>query len=507
MTDFKMKACMIDISRFRVPTLARMKLMLKNISETGFDTVFFNIEHVFKIPEQPRIGFEADGYDLLEFKELSDYASELKLSLVPLIQSFGHMFHILKWDEYAHLAESDMKWSVSVSDQTYQMIDDFYFRASEVFNSEYIHIGGDEVYDMASGKSKHLLQHISKDELFLNHIMKLKKIAAKYGKKIVLWGDMIDKNPSVMLELGKDTVVCYWNYDFKEMPESYSKIDANILVCPGTNTWKSFFPRYDYAVRNFKLMKERADKLNAFGFMITDWGDAGHVHPVSFTENMFNTAFKVFNNESVENYCLNNEINEIIKLLDEVHYADYLNGDCVRNKPEYITKLLFHDNPFSGRGFSLQTTDHLNELISKIQKIEPLLEKVNFATEFEKDIKLFAEQTVLFKLKIELHLAIRQNQGFAVIKKLSEDFIIGLRRWFADYMKSWLDTCQPMGLYFHIHFMKKIEEDIIYSMKMYEDIEYGDIPKKNLYDDAEYLNLFSVGNADALKSLWNNALL
>ncbi|MFO7810165.1 MAG: hypothetical protein R6V47_02175, partial [Candidatus Delongbacteria bacterium] len=131
MTEFRMKACMIDISRFRVAKIERMKLMLKNLAETGYDTVFFNIEHTFKVPELPRIGFEADGYDIGQFKDINEFASSIGLKLVPLIQSFGHMFHILKWKEFDNISESDMKWSVSLSDQTYALIDKLYKRASE----------------------------------------------------------------------------------------------------------------------------------------------------------------------------------------------------------------------------------------------------------------------------------------------------------------------------------------------------------------------------------------
>jgi len=507
MTEFKMKACMMDISRFRVPKLERMKLMLKNIAGYGYNTVFFNIEHTFKIPEHPMIGFEADGYEMMEFKELSDFAEGLNLSLVPLIQSFGHMFHILKWDEYDSLAESEEKWSVAVSDQTYELIDDLYMRASQVFNSEYIHIGGDEVYDMATGKSAHLLQYISKEQLFLNHILKLKEIAARHDLKIVLWGDMIDKDPEVMKKLGADTVVCYWNYDFKDMPESYKKIDAKILVCPGTNTWKSFFPRYDYAVKNFRLMKERADELNSFGFMITDWGDAGHIHPFSVTENLFNTAFEVFNGVKVDKYCAKDEINEIIKRLDEVHYVDYLNSECVRNKPEYVTKLLFHDCPFSGKSFAGQTPEQLAEILKKIENVGKAVDGVKFETEFEKDIQLFADQTILFKKKIELHLMIRKNSPAVTVSRLIEEYIVELRRWFANFMANWLNNSQPMGLYFHIHFEKKMETDLLHGQYKFCGTEYEKIPKKNLYDDPEYLNLFSVGNPDALKTLWEKALL
>jgi hypothetical protein len=507
MTDFKMKACMIDISRFRVPKTERMKTMLKNISESGYDTVFFNIEHTFKTPELPRIGFEADGCNMEQFRDINEFASTIGLKLVPLIQSFGHMFHILKWKEFENISESEMKWSVSLSDQTYLLIDSLYKNASKVFNSEYIHIGGDEVYDMATGKSKELLQYTTKEKLFLNHILNLKAIAEKYGKKIVLWCDMIEKDPEVMKKLGPDTVVCYWNYDFKEMPESYKNIDAKILVCPGTNTWKSFFPRYDYAVKNFSLMKERADELNAFGYMITDWGDAGHIHPYSFTENLFNTAFRVFSNEKVEKYCAKDEINEIIKLLDKVHYADYLNSECVRNKPEYITKLMFHDSPFSGKSFSDQNDGQLSELLTRISQVEESVKGVSFDSEFEKDLKLFADQTILFGEKVKLHIQIRQNKTSDIVRNKVENYIVLLRRWFADFMANWLENSQPMGLYFHIHFEKKMEQELLRGLERYEGRRYEDIEKANLYDDPEYLNLFSVGSADALKTLWKKAML
>ena len=114
------KACMVDISRFRVPTISRMKKMIKNLSEVGYDTIFYNIEHVFKIPGHPKIGSEADGYTIEEFKELDIYAKENNIEIIPLIQSFGHMFHILKHPEYDSICESEKKWSLSINDDTYK---------------------------------------------------------------------------------------------------------------------------------------------------------------------------------------------------------------------------------------------------------------------------------------------------------------------------------------------------------------------------------------------------
>ena len=503
MNEKNIKACMIDISRFRVPTISRMKKMIGNLSEIGYDTIFYNIEHVFKIPDHPKIGSEADGYTIEEFRELDIYAKENNIEIIPLIQSFGHMFHILKHSEYYNICESEKKWSLAINDETYKFITDIYNVASEAFSSKYIHIGGDEVYDMASGKSKYLLEQGStKDEVFLNHILKLKEIAKSLNKEIILWGDMVENNPEVMEKLGENAILCYWSYDFDDMPETYKTLGSNTLVCPGTNTWKSFFPRYDFAVKNFQLMKERSDLISAKGFMITDWGDAGHIHPASFTENLFEIAYKVFDNEKIAEFSTNEKLDKVIKLLDEIHFGDHLNAENLKGHSEYVTKHLFHEYVFKGKGFASQAEEQLKEIITKIEKLRVISDTVEFSTEFEQDVKLFVDQTIVFSKKIELHLLYRDNNDKLTINNKAEEFIIELRKWFATFMKRWLTSYQPMGLFFHIHFMKKVETDIIQGLKEVRNIQYQDIVKETIYDDPEYLNLFSVGNSDALIKLW-----
>lgn len=503
MNRTNIKACMIDLSRFRVPTISRMKKMIKNLSKIGYGTIFYNIEHVFKISGHPKIGLEADGYTIEEFKELDVYAKENSIEIIPLIQSFGHMFHILKHPEYENICESEKKWSLSINDETYRFIFDLYDAASKAFSSKYIHIGGDEVYDMASGKSKYLLkQGLTKDKIFLDHILKLKSIADSFDKNIILWGDMVENNPKVMEKLVENAILCYWNYGFEDMPETYKSLGSNTLVCPGTNTWKSFFPRYDFAVKNFQLMKERADSISAKGFMITDWGDAGHIHPASFTENLFEIAYKVFNNEKIPRFSTNEKLDEVIKLLDELHFGQHLNPENLKGHSEYITKHLFHEYVFKGKGFASQSEEQLKEIISRIEELKVISETVEYVSEFEQDVKLFVDKTIVFSKKIELHLLYRDNNDKLTINNKAEEFIIALRKWFAIFMKRWLNGYQPMGLYFHIHFMRKIEKDIIDELKNSLDIKFNEIKKETIYDDPEYLNLFSVENSDALIKLW-----
>lgn len=505
--DKKKKACLIDISRFRVPLFDRMKKMIANVSELGYNQIFFNIEHSFKIEEEPFVGKEADGFTAKEFKELDNFAISKKIELIPVFQSFGHMFHILKWDKYEHLSESSQKWSVVINEETYSFFDKFYKVLSQTFSSKFIHVGGDEVYDMTTDKSKHLLNGKTKTEIFADHIFRLKQIAEKYNKEIMIWGDMVQKDENILKKLGKDINICYWMYDFAEIPDIYKKISNNIYICPGTSTWKSFFPRIDYAIKNMNLKNREYQNLNAYGFIITDWGDAGHIHPISFTEKMFEIGAKIFVNNDLNPQKISNKkaLNKLILLLNKIHYADYLNSEVVYNRSEYITKHLFHDLIFQGKGFSLQSENQLNLILEKNIEIQNLSKSIAYTNEFEKDIKLFVDQTNIFAEKVKIHLLMRKNEKYSIIKEKIEDFIIGLRKWFADYMKQWLLTSQPMGLYFHIHFIKKIETDMLKELLLFKtNPNYSNLEKINIYKIPEYLNLFSVGKFESLNYLWQN---
>ena len=534
---FKKRACLIDLSRYRVPKFDRLKAMFVNLSSYGYNQIFFNIEHIYKIEKHPIIGSEADGFTDVEFKELDTFAyEECGIELIPVFQSFGHMYKILRWYEYSDLAESDMLWSLNISDdKIYDLLNDFYFSISKTFtHSKCIHVGGDEVYDMISDKSKHLLKEINNDtgkfftknELFLNHILKLKKIANSYEKEIIIWGDMIEKDEDVLKKLGKEVTICYWSYGHDEIPSTYIELmkssNNRIYVCPGTNTWKSFFPRINFAKKNMKLRYQNSLDLKSYGFMVTDWGDAGHIHPISFTEKMFEMGAKIFDGEKSDTKLNlvnenNKSLNEIIRLLDKIHFGNNLNSSCTRNLSEYVTKHLFHEFVFNGKGFLTQTVAQLEALNSDIEELKVLYLNYSsnngFKTEFELDLEMFISQTFLLGRKVETHLSFRNGLSYSLLKLDTEMFLTILNSWFEIYKYRWLKTSQPKGLNYHVHFIKQLEVDgsdeLAFVKKKIggsSSYDYNDIIEmKSIYEDDtrdEFKNIISVGNSAGLKALW-----
>lgn len=526
---FTKRACLLDVSRNRVLTVERMKVMINRIASYGYNEIFFNIEHAFKIDKHPLIGSEADGYTEAEFKELDDFAAALGLTLIPVFQSFGHMFHILKWSEYSELSESEDKWSVRPDyEGTYELLKDFYKALARTFRSQYIHVGGDEVYDMGSGKSKHLLDSgKTKKELFIEHYVRIQKMLAGFGKKIMIWGDMLEhdahdanidgkqadkKEKNLLEQLGPEAIICYWNYATYPMPDFYKTIKNKIYVCPGIHTWRGSFIRKKKAETNLRHIFNESNKIEPYGFIVTDWGDSGHIHPPVFTEQMFEWAIPFFTKGRTTAPLTGiKKLDEVIDCLDDIHTGSYLNSEPVseHDENELITRLLFHEYLFKGRGFTAQTEKQLCLLLEKIAALEKVVKQLTEdelnRDEFTRGLNLVIRQTFLLKERVELHLAYRKGSSPVELEKGVTRFIIKTRAWFADYMKSWYETSKPMGLYFLIHFFQLTERNMLDEVEQIKQDKSGEPDLKgtvSIYDEDGYRNLYSISDLKALNFQW-----
>src|SRR5438105_15250694 len=52
------------------------------------------------------------------------------------------------------------------------------------------------------------------------------------------------------------------------------------MVCPGTSSWNSIAGRADNALRNLAAAALAARDTGAYGYLVTDWGDYGHLQPL-----------------------------------------------------------------------------------------------------------------------------------------------------------------------------------------------------------------------------------
>lgn len=279
------RGVMLDVSRGRVPTLETLTRLAETLAHYKINQLQLYTEHTFQFPSHPRIGQACGALTADEMRALDRVCRERHIELVPNLQSTGHMRHILSLPEYAHLAEIDWRWSITPArEETYQFLGDLYGDLLPAFSSTYFNIDSDEAWDFGRGQARARTEQIGVGRAYLDHILRLRDLAAKHGRRIMIWADVLHHHPELIPEIPDDIVLLDWEYEALPTYPGLQRLAAAkrpFYVCPGTSTWNTIFPRIDNAIGNTREFVREGIAAGAIGMLITDWGDYGHYQPLS----------------------------------------------------------------------------------------------------------------------------------------------------------------------------------------------------------------------------------
>lgn len=275
--NIAVRAWQDDISRGPIPTMDMLKQEIKTLASFKLNYFTLYTEQVFKLESHPTIA-PADGITKEQISELSEFAKDYQVTLIGNYQSFGHMEKSLNKPGYTHLLESGHIIS-PVMDESYEFLDDVYKEVVPAYSGEYFNINADETFGLGEGKSKALFDSIGIAGIYALHINKLNDLLKKYGKKILMWGDIAASHPDIVSALPKDITVIVWgyhaadNFDYAILP--ISEQGLNFWVAPGVNCWSNVYPDLESAKINIYNFIRDAYKLGATGVINTSWDDDG----------------------------------------------------------------------------------------------------------------------------------------------------------------------------------------------------------------------------------------
>ncbi len=277
--DLERRGLLIDISRGKVPTLETLKGIVDLMVQLKLNLLMLYTEHVFRFRRHPLIGKGASPMHAAELRELDAYAAERHVELVPTLQSLGHMHHLLGISRYRHLAESDRRWSISPAlEGSYELLEDLYSEYIGNFRSPWFNANCDEPVDLGKGRSRAWAEKEGRGAVFRAHLERVEALAKTFGKKTMVWGDVVHEHPEQLPLLSRELMLLDWWYeadhDFRRV-RVFKKHGISFMVCAGTASWNTLFPRGDNAIANIKGHAEAGKKFGAKGFINTDWGDNG----------------------------------------------------------------------------------------------------------------------------------------------------------------------------------------------------------------------------------------
>lgn len=282
-SDFKVKGFHLDL-RIQVMTMPALKSFAKKLSKNGINTLVMEWEATYPFEKHPLIA-NRFAYSREEVIDFIAYCNQLKIDVVPLQQSFGHVEYILRHHRYRDLREDQKDYSQVnpiKEDLNRELFTELYQDLISTHTSEYIHIGGDETYLLGhSSESKKKVAELGKGRLYGDFIKLLCDIVVRLGKRPVLWADIALKYPDALQGLPKETVFVDWNYGW----DIHMFGDHNNLLNSGFDIWGSpairshpdnyFLTQWEKHFNNIRDFIPLAGDFGYSGIVMTSWSTSG----------------------------------------------------------------------------------------------------------------------------------------------------------------------------------------------------------------------------------------
>jgi len=214
-----------------------------------------------------------------ELDELVRHGAEHNVEIMGNQQSFAHMERILWRPEFAAIAETPYLLNPS-SEETYSFLDDLYSEVLPHLTFPFFNVCCDETYGLGSGPSKERVAREGEGAVYVDHILRLHDlVAGKYGRRMMMWGDIILSHPDQLDRIPKDVTMLTWGYGAADSFEGqilpFARSGFEFFVCPGTSNWSRVLPDFTTSVRNIEQFLRDGTRNGALGCIITSWDDDG----------------------------------------------------------------------------------------------------------------------------------------------------------------------------------------------------------------------------------------
>ncbi len=281
----------LRIQPMKMPVL---KTFVGQLAANGINTILMEWEGTYPYAEEPVIS-NRYVYSRKQIVDFISYCHRLKLDVIPLQQSFGHLEYVLRHYKYAGIREDATDFSQvcpSKREQDKRLFTRLYKDMILTHNSPYIHIGGDETHLLGHCEiCQREAEEVGLSRVYFDYIKMLCDIVVSLGKRPLVWADMALKYPEYIHELPKQTIFVDWNYGWSENKFG----DHEKLINSGYEIWGAPAIRSDpddyYLTdwyRHFKNIKDFVPECRLMGYegiIMTSWSTSGVYSPIFNADN------------------------------------------------------------------------------------------------------------------------------------------------------------------------------------------------------------------------------
>ncbi len=237
-------------------------------------------EHTLEYASNPLIAPPGGALSRDDIKAIVASARRLHVDIVPEQEAFGHLHHMLKYDLYAPLGETEHGHVLAPGDSAaLPLIKSWFAEIDTLFPSKFVHLGADETFELGTGRTHDRVVRDGLPAVYVGFLQQIERALRHTGKRFLFWGDVAGNAPDLVKSLPKDMIAVGWGYGATPNAEKLAKpfIDAGMetWVAPGVNGWNRVYPDNDITLRNIQAMARDGQRLGATGLLNTSWADDG----------------------------------------------------------------------------------------------------------------------------------------------------------------------------------------------------------------------------------------
>ncbi len=282
-----------DWSRGPIPNMEFLKREIRTLAAYKYNIFSPYFEHTFAYDSSPVAAFPGGAMTPDEAREMVEYAAKYHVTIIPEQESFGHLHHVLKFEQYSHLAENPHSSVMAPGDGgTLPIIAGWFGELAKVFPGPWAHVGADETFELGLGRTRRAVADRGLGAVYIDFLTQIHATLEPNHKQLLFWGDIAENSPELVKTLPKDMIAVPWEYDakpsFTDIIVPFTNAGLETWVAPGVNNWNRVYPNNNEALGNIRAFVRDGQKLGSKGMLNTVWNDDGEG---LFDENWYGILF------------------------------------------------------------------------------------------------------------------------------------------------------------------------------------------------------------------------
>ncbi|HUT34128.1 MAG TPA: family 20 glycosylhydrolase [Planctomycetota bacterium] len=171
--------------------LETLKRYLDQAAEFKINAILYELEDKFAYPSHPIIGAPG-AWTTEQLQELTDYALERHIEIIPDVQSPAHLAYVLKHEEFARLRCDGSNYQICMGDpEARKLLFDMYDDVCEATKGvRFFHVSTDEVYYAGiCERYRKPYNPENRSLTWVDYVVAAHEHLVKRGREIIVWAE------------------------------------------------------------------------------------------------------------------------------------------------------------------------------------------------------------------------------------------------------------------------------------------------------------------------------